>query len=935
MKVLVIVLFILFSYSLYGQEHKDRIIDATKYALSNSNDVINTVNVLDSLSYTYAAINPQEGIKYGQQMLLLSEQLGFEQGVATASSNIGVNYAELSDFPNALSYDFKALKLCTNAGNKKGMACNLVNIGLVYLAQTDFARALNYFYKGLRIYEELSDQKNIAATLNNVGNVYLVQKNYPKAAQNYQQALKIYQTLHFIDGTAICLGNLGVVCKEQGNYRKALDYHLEALAALKQSNNKYALQTNLADIGIIYRHLNNYTEALAYQSMALSMSEELGNQQNIALNLGNIGETYLAIGTGNADTFHSNGLIKRGKQNNLRSAVDFLQRAIAVCKTTSYNSALIEFNSCLADAYYQLGKYQLAFDVLKDKELLSDSLFSPKKMGEMTRVEVKRALELKDKQLIIDQQNVELRKHNVLIYIFFAITLVLILIIATNYLYAFRKSNLHLEKENRETLSLLLEAQFLAKVGSWNVDVAKNEIYWSEGTRITYGVDKDFKPSFEAFISMIHPEDRDRIVAGIMDGQKTGKTVKYIFRIVRPDGGIRVLNGITKFELGKDGKPTRVYGISHDITELNLAEETLRKSEANIKTIFDNTDTAYILVDAQLNIISFNKPAQEFAQEMLQLALSGGNPILFYFPEEDRVAVSQQFDRVLGAESISFESKYTSHNATEKWYEFHYIPVLFFDNNVSAIIMSVMDITKRKRSEQLTKELVDNLQKKNNDLNQFAYIISHNLRAPIVKVLGLAGLFNKEDAFDDNKKIVGYIAEEVSRLDKIIKDLNDIIAIRDVRYDAKELVVFQDNVNLITDVLKQQIKAANVTISTHFEVTDIATAKAYLYSIMYNLMSNAIKYRSPNRPLHIDVATKEEDGMIRLSVADNGMGIDLNKYGDELFGLYKRFNSKNIEGNGLGLYLVKTQVASLGGYIRLNSEIDKGTTFYIYLPKNQ
>ena len=129
-----------------------------------------------------------------------------------------------------------------------------------------------------------------------------------------------------------------------------------------------------------------------------------------------------------------------------------------------------------------------------------------------------------------------------------------------------------------QTGRLLSEAQKLANAGNWNVDVVKNEIFWSEGTREIYGVDSDFIPGFNVFIDMVHPEDQARVAEKIAEGQRTGNDIADVYRIVRPDGDERTLKTKTSFVLSKEGKLLRIYGISLDITALKNSEYKLEKT---------------------------------------------------------------------------------------------------------------------------------------------------------------------------------------------------------------------------------------------------------------------------------------------------------------------------------------------------------------------
>src|SRR6185295_16372139 len=134
-------------------------------------------------------------------------------------------------------------------------------------------------------------------------------------------------------------------------------------------------------------------------------------------------------------------------------------------------------------------------------------------------------------------------------------------------------------------------------------------------------------------------------------------------------------------------------------------------------------------------------------------------------------------------------------------------------------------------------------------------------------------------------------------------------------------------------ILQIEIAESNAVITSDFHSAEgIVTLKSFLYSIMYNLLSNAIKYRSPGVPLTVHLETQQDNEFICLSVKDNGMGIDMKKNGDKIFGLYNRFHGNEIEGTGIGLNLVKAQAESLGGRAEAESELNHGSTFKIFFP---
>jgi signal transduction histidine kinase len=242
------------------------------------------------------------------------------------------------------------------------------------------------------------------------------------------------------------------------------------------------------------------------------------------------------------------------------------------------------------------------------------------------------------------------------------------------------------------------------------------------------------------------------------------------------------------------------------------------------------------------------------------------------------------------------------------------------------------------RIEERTQELkvaMDDLEKQNQDLQQFSYIISHNLRAPVARIAGLINILDKKNIQDTyNQEIIGHISNATNSLDVIIKDLTEIIAIRSSIDKTKELISLSEIFNTTKLYFINEIEKIEAKITTDFsKQSTIFSVRSYLQSIVHNLVSNAIKYRCLKRTLELHIYTTVEDKYICLAIKDNGIGIDLKNIDPyKIFGLYQRV-STHIEGKGLGLYLVKTQVESLGGKIFVESQLDVGTTFFVYFPK--
>ena len=222
-----------------------------------------------------------------------------------------------------------------------------------------------------------------------------------------------------------------------------------------------------------------------------------------------------------------------------------------------------------------------------------------------------------------------------------------------------------------------------------------------------------------------------------------------------------------------------------------------------------------------------------------------------------------------------------------------------------------------------TKELVDY----NQQLEQFAFMSSHNLRAPIARILGLGNLLEIVTDEADLLKVKQNLITSARELDRVVKDLNTILEIRKNTISSVQEINLTDEMDLIKLNLEKDISETDTTLVIDFSASPtIRTVRPYLDSIVINLISNAIKYRHPNRKPVVEIKSGIRGNLFFLEVKDNGMGIDLDTYGHKIFKLYSRFHN-HVEGKGLGLYLVKTQCEALGGSVAVTSSLTEGTTF--------
>lgn len=364
----------------------------------------------------------------------------------------------------------------------------------------------------------------------------------------------------------------------------------------------------------------------------------------------------------------------------------------------------------------------------------------------------------------------------------------------------------------------------------------------------------------------------------------------------------------------------------HDITERVKYEEQLALSSLIINSI----DDAIISKSIDGKVTSWNRAAEKLLGYQAHEIIGKTTDHLKHskvFKEEEKTIIAKVN---MGESVYHYETKRIRKDGEEIDVSLTISSILDTNGKVTGVSKILRDITYQKRMESEREKTINNLLQRNRDLEQFSYIISHNLRGPVATILGLTNLMNdvKLNAIE-KKKIMDGVSSSVNNLDSVIRDLNIILQAKAQNSEKKKLILFSDLLNEVKLSLNDSIQNENVQIFSNFdEVGEIQTLKSYMYSIFYNLISNSIKYRQTKVNPILEIKSEIVDRNLILTFKDNGIGVDLKKHGHEVFGLNKRFNF-NVEGKGLGLFMVKTQLEALGGTISIESEINRGSEFKI------
>jgi PAS domain S-box-containing protein len=494
-----------------------------------------------------------------------------------------------------------------------------------------------------------------------------------------------------------------------------------------------------------------------------------------------------------------------------------------------------------------------------------------------------------------------------------------------------------LERErNRRILAeeQLKLAESIANFGRWQMDMSESVAEWSDELCAVYGLPAYEKVhTLDTWASFIHPEDK-AVFLKIMTGAVAdlGGVAEVYHRIITADGSVRHLHTRAKYTVDSGGMPALVQGISQDVTDTLEARDALVRSQANLKMLIDLIPQAIYARDEHGRFVFVNETyANLFGMEPEQLLNKDLEEILpvsndlHMLMEEDMQVLQTKHPLTIP------ESSFSDYRGNVRKY--HTIKVPFSTTeNEDAVLGISQDITEQLKVDNERRKIIKDLMQRNNSLEQFSYIISHNLRAPVANILGIAKVLEEAEVSERERQFfTDSLYKAVQRLDAIIKDLNNILQVKNQINEKKEIILFSELTEGVKASINEMIVAAHTDIICDFTHAEtVRTVKSYMHSIFLNLITNSIKYRKPDEPPVIHITTKRANGITEIVFTDNGLGMDIEKHREELFGLYKRFHT-HTEGRGMGLYMVKTQVETLGGRITVSSKENEGTKFRIEL----
>ena len=493
-----------------------------------------------------------------------------------------------------------------------------------------------------------------------------------------------------------------------------------------------------------------------------------------------------------------------------------------------------------------------------------------------------------------------------------------------------------LENTNNEIKESNDKYDIVAKATSdtiWDWKIQEDKLSWSKGIKAVFGYEEDqVGDSSSWWFGNIHPEDSIKMSIKLYSfiEQKTEKWQdEYRFKCADDTYKYVLDRGFLLKD--ENGKAIRMIGALQDITKQKEEELRLKLLE----TVILQTKESIVITEANFNknllpkVIYVNPAFTQMtgykSEEIINNSLS-----ILRGPNTDITVLKRILETIKNKEEGLLEIKSYRKDKTEFWLRFTMIPIYNAEQELSHWVSIQRDVTEEKNQEKEKEQLIKELTQNNKDLKQFSYITSHNLRAPMSNLTGLLNLIEDIEIEDSElKEIIDGFNKSTHLLNETIEDLTKVMIIKDNIAIETENISLKDIFENVFNQLTTQIELSKPILKLDIDhVNLLNTNKAYLESILLNLLTNSLKYRANNRVLRITIAAHQVDDTVQLSFKDNGIGIDLVKNKDKIFGLYQRFHDYP-DSKGLGLYLVKSQVEAMKGTISIESQVNKGTTITI------
>jgi PAS domain S-box-containing protein len=478
------------------------------------------------------------------------------------------------------------------------------------------------------------------------------------------------------------------------------------------------------------------------------------------------------------------------------------------------------------------------------------------------------------------------------------------------------------EESLREHERQLRVAQSLAHVGSWAWDVVADSVDWSDEMFAIYGyAPGEIAVDLATFLRHVHPDDAESVRAHVEAVMESGQPTQFHHRIVRPDGEERVLHARANVEFDAAGAAVRLWGTGQDVTERWAAAQALRESEERFRAVAETARDAIVSMDATGAITFWNDAAEA----------------LFGYSEEE--AIGMPANRLLAADPPPTELPEAGELLCRRR-SGEVVPVEYslasWEAGGQAVFTAIVrDITARRRSELALRTFAERLETSNRELQEFAYVASHDLQEPLRKVVAFGSrLADRERGrlSDSSSADLERMLGATTRMQRLIDDL---LALSRVTTGAgvKQPVDLNETVRAVMDDLELRVAQAGAEVQVD-SLPRVIADPSQMEQLFQNLLTNAIKFQPPGGvpKVRIEALNNGRGPLAGFAVRDNGIGFD-ERYKGKLFQPFQRLHGRGeYPGTGIGLAICRRIVERHGGSIAAHSGGEGGAVFVVELP---
>lgn len=466
--------------------------------------------------------------------------------------------------------------------------------------------------------------------------------------------------------------------------------------------------------------------------------------------------------------------------------------------------------------------------------------------------------------------------------------------------------------------------------GIWEYDTVNKKARWSDGFYAILGYQPgEIQCSYQNFFENILYYTDKPIFLKATHYTGPGRPPVAHIRLLTKDKGYQWFESSALKYDGDDGQ--FIYGVLNNINAYKITEFKAAHSE------FLQSETGRIArmggweVDIATMDLRMSKEIYDIYELYGNVKLTVEDAISFFEPAYRPVISKAIGDAINLCKPYDLEVLFRTAKNNVIWVRAKGVPVI--DNFGRCVTLRgiFQDINIIKESGLSMQSSINLLDDQNKRLQNFAYIVSHNLRSHAGNLKFMVNLFEETKVENDKDEIFSHIKTISESLSATMGHLDEIVKIQSEISKGRKLVEFETIFNNVQLALRSNIEASGAQINADFNACpQISYIPAYLESIFQNLLTNAIKYKHPNRKPVINIRTANSDNQVYLIFEDNGIGIDMKRYGDQLFGMYRTFH-QNKDAKGIGLFITRNQVEALGGSIQVESAVNVGTKFSVKL----